>query len=56
MGMERFAIGTIAFFPFKCAKRGSSGWMQMAVSPKSVSGRVVATVKNSSAPSMAYLM
>jgi hypothetical protein len=49
-------IGTIAFLPFKCEKRSSFGLIQMAVSPKIVSGRVVATVKKSSEPSILYLM
>ena len=45
-------IGMMAFLPFKCVKRSSFGLIQIAVSPKIVSGRVVATVKKSSEPSI----
>ena len=51
MGMTLLQIGTIAFFPFKWVKRSSFGLMQIAVSPKIVSGRVVAILNTSSLPS-----
>ena len=54
MGITLLAIGTMAFLPFKCEKRGSFGLMQIAVSPKIVSGRVVAMVKKSLLPSILY--
>ena len=38
-------IGTIAFLPFKLKCLSSFGLIQMAVSPKIVYGRVVATTK-----------
>ena len=50
MGTTRPLKGTIACFPFKCVKRGSSGLIQIAVSPKIVSGRVVAMVKRHRVP------
>ena len=55
-GIVLLAIGTIAFFPFKCLNLASFGLIQMAVSPKIVSGRVVAIVKRSSLPSILYFI
>ena len=52
IGITRLQIGTIAFLPFKCAKRSSFGLIQIAVSPKIVSGRVVAIVSVSLLPSI----
>ena len=52
MGIIRLQIGTTAFLPLRCLKRLSVGLIQIAVSPKIVSGRVVAIVKTSSLPSM----
>ena len=52
IGILLFAIGTMAFFPFKCVNRSSFGLIQIAVSPRIVSGRVVAMVNTSSLPSI----
>ena len=52
IGMTRLHKGTIAFLPFKCVKRSSVGFIHIAVSPKIVSGRVVAIVNTSSLPSI----
>ena len=51
IGITRPLIGTIAFFPLRCVNRSSVGFIQMAVSPNIVSGRVVAIVSTSSDPS-----
>ena len=56
IGITLPQIGTIAFLPFKCEKRSSFGLMQIAVSPKMVSGRVVATVTKSELPSISYFI
>ena len=56
IGITRLQIGTIAFLPLRCLKRGSVGLIQIAESPKIVSGRVVAIVKNSSLPSILYFI
>ena len=44
MGIFLLDIGTISFLPFKCEKRSSWGLTQTAVSPKRVSGLVVAMI------------
>ena len=46
MGIIFPDIGTITFFPFKLKCLSSVGLIQIAVSPKIVSGRVVATTRN----------
>jgi len=46
IGMVLLTIGTIAFFPCKCLKRSSFGLIQIALSPRIVSGRVVAIVSH----------
>ena len=56
IGTIRLHIGTIALLPLRCLKRVSVGLIQIAESPKMVSGRVVAIVKNSSLPSILYLI
>ncbi len=45
-----------AFFPIICLNLESFGFVAIATSPNSVSGRVVETVKNSSEPLMRYLI
>ena len=50
MGMGTSAIGSRAVLPMKPACRLSRGCTATAVSPNSVSGRVVATVRNGFGP------
>ena len=51
MGIFLLERGTKAFLPFKCLCRVSLGLIQIAVSPKRVSGRVVAITTFSLDPS-----
>ena len=52
IGISLFTTGRITFLPIKCLYLLSVGLTATAVSPNNVSGRVVATSKYSSLPSM----
>ena len=56
IGISRFINGSNAFLPTRCVYRSSSGFTATAVSPSIVSGRVVATTRNSFVPTTGYLM
>src|SRR5262252_2396813 len=55
-GMRRPTSGRIAVLPIRCLRRSLCGWTATATSPSMVSGRVVATMMNSSLFSIGYLM
>ena len=54
IGISLFNTGKITFLPIKCLYLSSSGLTATAVSPNYVSGRVVATSRNSSVPATLY--
>ena len=55
IGMHR-PPAAVSQSPIRCFSRSFSGCTATAVSPRMVSGRVVATTINSSLPSIGYLM